>query len=268
MEALALPSLVNELSPGRVEVDAVLATDQPMEAYGGIRLSVEALHQLAQQVMQPGAEMVVNHDSTRPLNPSNVHAEVRWNERGWHEVFISFEADADAWAEFQAGTSALGVPGGMSFATCVTLATGGSGDRPGVTISADAHHFSPADLQAAGVHLLPTLDVELQELFQFSSEPLARVLVEYSLEVVRAVPPDMLAALLYDAIKGFVRKRRDVGGTTTVDFCITETPDLRITRATVTTDSEAVALRAIEALGELGEGRYRWGGDDGPYVPV
>jgi hypothetical protein len=259
---------MDELSPGRVEVDAILATDQPVEAYGGIRFSVEALQQLAHQVMQPGAEMLVNHDSTRPLNPSNVHAEVRWNERGWHEVFIRFQADADAWAEFTAETSALGVPGGMSISTRTSLAIGGTGDRPAVKIAADAHHFSPADLEEAGMHLLPSVDVELQELFQFSTEPLARVVIEYGLEVVRAVPPDMLAALLYDSVKGLVRKRRDAGGKTTVDFSITETPGMRITRATVTTDSESVALKAIEALGELGEGRYRWGGYDGPYVPV
>jgi hypothetical protein len=259
---------MNELQPGRIEVQAILSTDQPVEAYGGIRLSVEALQQLAHQVMQPGAEMLVNHDRTRPLNASNIHAEVRWNERGWHEVFMLFEADAEAWAEFEAEKKALGAPGGMSFSTCAPLAKGGTGDRPVVTIAADAHHFSPADLEEAGMHLLPVVDVELEELFQFSSEPPAKVLIEYGIEVVRAVPPDMLAAFLYDSLKGLIRKRRDAGGQTTVDFSITETPEVRITRATVTTDSETVALRAIEALVELGAGRHTWDGDDGPYIPV
>ena len=81
-------------------------------------------------------------------------------------------------------------------------------------------------------------------------------------------PPDMLAALLFDSLKGLIRKRRDAGGRTTVDFSITETPEVRITRATVTTDSETVALKPIEALGELGSGRYQFDGDDGPYSPV
>ncbi|MEY2582784.1 MAG: hypothetical protein QOE09_2633 [Ilumatobacteraceae bacterium] len=259
---------MNEPTPGRIEVEAILTTDQPVEAYGGIRLSVEALHQLADQVMQPGAEMVLNHDRTRPLNASNVHAEVRWNERGWHEVVMVFEADAAAWAEFEAEKKALGAPGGMSFSTCAPLATGGTGDRPVVRIAADAHHFSPADLEEAGMQLLPVVDVELQELFQFSSEPPAKVLIEYGIEVARAVPPDMLAAFLYDSLKGLIRKRRDGGGKTTVDFSVTETPGVRITSATITTDSETVALRAIEALRELGSGRYKWEGDDGPYAPV
>jgi hypothetical protein len=259
---------MDELPPNRVEVHAILATDQPLAAYGGFRLTVKALHQLAHQVMQPGAEMVVNHDRTRPVNASNVHAAVRWNERGWHEVALSFEADAKACAQFEAENMALGAPGGMSFSTCAPLAKGGTGDRPVVTIAGDAHHFSPADIEEAGMHLLAVVDVELEELFQFSSEPLAKVLVEYGCEMARTVPPDMFASLLYNSLRGLIRKRRDAGGKTIVDFSITETPEVRITRATVTTDSETVALRAIKALGELGGGSYRWDGDDGPFVPT
>jgi hypothetical protein len=259
---------VDDLTPGRVEVLAILATDQPVEAYGGMRLSIEALHQIAHQVTRPGMEMLVNHDQSRPLNASNVHAEVRWNDRGWNEVAMHFEADAEGWAEFEAEKKALGVQGGMSFSTCVSLAVGGTGGRPLVTIAGDAHHFSHGDLEEAGKYLLPVVDVEIQALFQFSSEPPAKVLIEYAFELARAIPPDMFASLLYDSLIGLVRKRRNAGGKTIVDFSITESPGLRVTRATVTTDSESVALRAIEALGGLLSGRFKWDGDDGPYVAV
>lgn len=47
---------------GRVEVSAILATDQPMDAYGGIRLSANALDQLANQVMQPGSNALAHRD--------------------------------------------------------------------------------------------------------------------------------------------------------------------------------------------------------------
>ncbi len=255
-------------APDRVEVEAILATDQRIEAYGGIRLTVEALQQLAEQVMRPGSEMLVNHDRARPLNASHVRAEVVWDERGWHKVVMSFESDAAAWAEFEAEKTALGAPGGMSFSTCAPLAEGGTGNRPQVTMAGDAHHFSPADLEQAGMHLLPVVDVHLQELFQFSSEPVAKVIVEYGVELLASVPADMFAALLYDALKGLIRKRRDAGGNTTVDFIITETPEVRDVRATVTTDSEAVALAAIDALRELGAGRYKWDDHAGTYVPV
>jgi hypothetical protein len=137
-----------------------------------------------------------------------------------------------------------------------------------VTIAADAHHFSPADLEEAGMHLLPVVDVELEELFQFSAEPIAKVLIEYGFEVMQSIPADMLASLIYDLLKGLIGKRRASGGKTTVDFCVTETAGARVIRATVTTDSEAAALRAVEALGELRDGRYQWNGEDGPNVPV
>ncbi|MBI4884755.1 MAG: hypothetical protein HY826_11960 [Actinobacteria bacterium] len=179
-----------------------------------------------------------------------------------------FEADAETWGQFEAEKQEGGVPGGMSFAMTSPLAKGGTGGRPVVKIGADAHHFSPADLEEAGMQLLPTLDVELDELSQFSTEPPAKVFIEYGLEVLRTVPSDLLAALLYDALKGLIRKRRSSGGKTTLDFVVSETPGLRLTSATLSTESDAVALKALEAFVQIGPGRYRWDGDDGPFVSM
>lgn len=256
---------MGDLPNGRVEVQAILATDQPLTAYGGIQLSLEALHQLAEHAMRPGAEMLVDHDRSRPLNASNVHAHVRWNEGGWHEVFMQFEADGEAWSAFDAERAALGVRGGMSFSTFAPLGSGGTGDRPAITLAGDAHHFSSEDLRQSGSLLLPAFDVELKHLYQFSSEPLAKVVVEYAIEILRATPPDLLASLIYDALKGLIAKRRKAGGTTTVDFLVTESEGVRLTRATVTTDSEAVALRAIEAWTHLAPGGYAWDEESGTY---
>jgi hypothetical protein len=249
---------MNEPPAGRVFAKAILATDHEIPAYNGFRLSVDALRQLANAVMGGGMEMLVQHDLSRPLNASDVHAEVRWNEQGWHEVLLEFEADEEAWNQFEAERIAAGAPGGMSFSFFAPLSRAGTGDRPTIVLGGDAHHFSPADLEEAGTRLLPLADVELKELFQFSHEPLAKVVVEYGWEVLKATPPDMLASFLADALRGLIGKRRDAGGKTVVDFIITETEDERVVRATVTTDSDEVAIKAIEALGRLGVGRYRW----------
>jgi hypothetical protein len=100
----------------RVEVEAIVATDQPLAAYGGIRVDESMLHDIAEAVRSGSLPMLIGHDIRRPLNPTVLDAQVRQNSDGYKEVWIRFTVDADAWAQFEEELAASGAPGGFSFA--------------------------------------------------------------------------------------------------------------------------------------------------------
>src|SRR5690348_11091337 len=99
----------------RREVEAIVATDHPIAAYGGIQVSEAVLRNLAEAIRSGSIPMFIGHDIRRPLNPTVLDAQVRQRPDGYKEVWMSFTVDADAWAEFEKDRAASGGPGGFSF---------------------------------------------------------------------------------------------------------------------------------------------------------
>ena len=248
-----------------VTVDAILATDELLPAYGGFKLAREALDRYAESFMRRD-HLTIAHDSTRPIAIRNVVAGVRLNAAGNNEVWASFEAAADGWAEFEAERIAHGAPGGFSF-TYAERYGEVRAHRPGqqqITVSADAHHFSPDDLATAAMALGPIADVDVNRLYQFSHVPPARAIVEFGIGLLESIPADLLASFLYDCIKVFIFRRKQAGGSTTVEMLVYDDGDSRRTTMSVTTDSELVALEALRAGMAIATqpGRYVWRNDD------
>jgi hypothetical protein len=251
----------------RVRVTAIIATDHPVAAYGGIQLSREALEEIADAVRSNRFPMLVQHDATRPLNAHVIDSQVRERADGHCEVWAEFDADREAWESYERDRDAAGAPGGMSIAFMRPYGVfkgEGSAHREIVQIAADAFHFSDEDLADAGQVLAPYVDVQVQRLYQLSGEPPVKVVLEYGQTLLESLPPALFAALVWETLRGFIRKARDRGQSTIIDVRITETKGSRIVDAIVQTDSDEVAEHAVEKLSNLASknGRFRWIGDD------
>jgi hypothetical protein len=247
-----------------IRVTSIVATDDALSAYGGILLDRVALEQIAASLRSNRVEMIVSHDLTRPLNATVIDAQVRGRNDGHYEVWVEFDADREAWEEYEHEREAAGAPGGMSigFGAPFGAFEGVAPDRPLVQIAADAFHFSEEDLAESGLPLAPYADVHVSQLFQLSAEPPVKVVLEYGLGLLASLPPELLGALVWDSVRGFVQKARSRGRRTIMDFHIDDRAGTRTVSAVVETDSDDVAKEAINRMADLWEesGRYQWDG--------
>ena len=229
-----------------MEVDAIVATDQPVSAYGGIRLGESALHDVAEAIRSGSLPMLIEHDIRRPLNPAILDTQVRQRSDGYKEVWIRFAVDADAWAQFEAELAASGAPGGFSFAFSEPIA-----DLPAlaaesvvpVALEADASHWSDEDLLAAAEDLRAIGSVHVGRRYQFALEPLAVVALTL---VLAPILTGLITNTLYDGLKRFLRP----GRRTIFQFRV-ERQDGRIVDARLETDEPDVLRHAIGAFDRL-----------------
>lgn len=229
-----------------VEVEAVVATDQPLPAYGGVRVDESVLYDLTEAIRSGSLPMLVGHDIRRPLNPTILDAQVRGRSDGYKEAWIRFTVDADAWAEFEEELAASGAPGGFSFAFSEPIAnlpvlTGDS--VASVAIEADASHWSDADLLAAAEDLQAVGPVHVGRRYQFAFEPLAVVVLTL---VLVPILTGLVTNALYDALKRFLRQ----GRSTIFQFRV-EREDGSRADARLETEDPEVLRHAIEAFGQL-----------------
>jgi hypothetical protein len=131
----------------------LLATTDPIPAYGGIQLALEALESIA-QTLNSGAPVTTRlfHDAREPLHIENVSAEVRQRGDGEHELWIEFDVEEEGWEKYESERDARGAPGGLSFTITELFAELRSDDESvpvTVVVAADAHHFSDNEIAAA-----------------------------------------------------------------------------------------------------------------------
>jgi hypothetical protein len=229
-----------------VEVEAVVATDQPLPAYGGVRVDESVLYDLTEAICSGSLPMLVGHDIRRPLNPTILDAQVRGRSDGYREVWIRFTVDAGAWAEFEEELAASGAPGGFSFAFSEPIAnlpvlTGDS--MAPVAIEADASHWSDADLLAAAGDLQAVGPVHVGRRYQFAFEPLAVVVLTL---VLVPILTGLITNALYDGLKRFLRQ----GRSTIFQFRVEREGGSSID-ARLETDDPEVLRHAIEAFDRL-----------------
>jgi hypothetical protein len=192
----------------RVEVEAIVATDQPLPAYGGVRVDESVLHDLAEAIRSGSLPMLIGHDIRRPLSPTVLDAQVRQKPDGYKEVWIKFTVNADAWAQFGEELAASGAPGGFSFAASEPIA-----DLPALTaesvapvaLEADASHWSDEDLLAAAGDLRAIGSVHVGRRYQFALEPIAVVVLTL---VLAPILTGLITSALYDGLKRFLRPGR------------------------------------------------------------
>jgi len=185
-----------------------MATTELIPAYGGIQRSREELEAIAQVLRSQSIPARLFHDAREPLYVDNVDAGVQERADGEYELWIEFDAEEEGWAKYEAERDALGVPGGISFTLAETFAELESRTGPGpvsVAVAADAHHFSDDQILAAAAEFSGASSVKVSRLKQFSAVPTALVLIQFVLQEGAQIPPGLISAWLYDALRHFRR---------------------------------------------------------------
>ena len=230
----------------RVEVDAIVATDHPLSAYGGIRIADRVLHELADGIRSGALPMLVEHDIRRPLRPHILDVQVRSRPDGFKEVWVRFTVEASAWAEFNTEVETAGGPGGFSFAATERIGElSAAGDRTttSIEIDADASYWNDETLLNAAAQLRAVGPVRVARRYQFALEPLAVVAVTF---VIAPILAGLAANALYDGLKRFLRPKKP----TIFQFRV-ENADGTSANARVETDNAEVLKRAIDSFDQI-----------------
>lgn len=227
-------------------VKTILTTTQAIPAYGGIRLSVEVLEQLAEAVRTQSIPMMRQHDSRTQFRVSNVQAGVRERPDGEYEAWAEFDVDDEDWAAYQSEIAESGGPGGMSFSMSQPFARLAGPEPLTIRIAADAHHFSDEQLIDAGNAIGPVASVELERLYQFSVVPPALVVLQLLGDPANQVFLSVLSNCVYDAIKGFFRAGKPGPA---IELQVVDNAEGRRMSAHIPNGSDAdTAKRAIKAF--------------------
>ncbi len=225
----------------------VLATTDPIPAYGGFRLELENLESLAQSLRSQSVPMRSFHDAREPLYVENVDAEIRQRPDGEYQLWVEFDVEEEGWARYEADREARGAPGGLSFTITATIGQLTSEPIPGlasIEIAADAHHFSDDEILATADEFANAGNVKASRLYQFSAVPAALVLIQFVFQELAQIPPGIISAWLYDAWQHF-RRPGQPDPALTMEFI--EGP--RKTTASIPASIDpTIAVRAIEAI--------------------
>lgn len=194
----------------RRRLQAVVASSHPIEAYGGIQLPPHAMDEIAQRITSGEMPMLFAHDLGRPAHARNARAWTEPTGDGFVRVVAEFDVDAEAWAKFERELAEAGVEGlgGMSISFMGPLE--GEPLPEGHTIlAADAHHFTDDEI-ALAVAKLRQLDPEAggERLYQLSVIPPLKVVVDLVLDGALAIGLSVVAAGIYDALRGLIRPGR------------------------------------------------------------
>lgn len=236
-----------------IRVHARVATTHALPAYGGIRLSEQAIHQMAEALADGQTRMTFQHDMARPVNPTNVEAGVETMEDGELAAWVEFDVDQEKWEVYEREKQAAGAPGGFSYATTQIFAT--RGDSPyDITISADAAHFDWQSLTQAAHESLPEdMSVELRELFQFSWAPDPKVMIEIGMALLTNTPTDLIEIYLIQLtewLRGHLARSNE-SAVPTFELRVHRTPGTKTTEMKITSADGDSLAKAMQAVPEI-----------------
>jgi hypothetical protein len=191
-----------------VTVVARIAGTAPMEKYGGVALDVRVLHQMATALNAGGLPMNFGHSPLEPIEVKNVQAAVVETEDGQQALDATFDVDADAWARVQERFDEAGVRGGFSFSAGEKQLGAASGEKPIVSLAADAAAFTDEDRAAAWRFLEQSGPAEVSRLYQFDAQEILRVIVDVW-AIAGPFIVNVASSGIYDALKLLVQRHRD-----------------------------------------------------------
>ena len=239
-----------------VAVRSVLASTDPIPAYGGIAISRGALEGMAESLNSGTIPMTANHDSRQGIRARNAVAGVREKSSGAFELFMSFEVHPDDWEKY-------GHLPGMSHTAIEAIRVDEVAQSSIVaSFSADAAWFDDGVIVSASRAVQSAIGqnsaienpgVLPSRVYQFSIVPDARIIIETSLVLFVALGPNLVASAIWDGLKlAYARRRIPKGGKasakTTVEIKI-DNGQSSIT-ACVNTDDSAVAKEALQVFGD------------------
>lgn len=167
------------------------------------------MDQVAEAVASGVMPMHFGHDISRPVFVSEVETGVEPLDDGQFAAWAEFNVDADVWAAYEAEVAAAGAPGGMSISFTGPLSGRSLASESPLVVAADGHHFDEEEIEAA-VAILGRLGPGSggEVLYQFSYEPIAKIVIDVVWPVVMSLGPNIVASAIYDAARSFFRPGR------------------------------------------------------------
>jgi hypothetical protein len=233
----------------------VIASTRPVAKYPGVRLSVEALRQMRDNLAAGQIPMAFDHDVTRPLR--GVVLEPRIEADGDHYRLVGeLEIEQDDWDYMQARFAQAGVGGGFSFSATEQQAhLDGPPDMPPLMLSADAAAYSDEQRLRAGAMLARVAPVEVNRLYQFNVDAATIMLA-----IVVPMLVNLSTSFMYDALKDALlellggREKRDDERAPLASSRVQlelEHEDGRKQYALIESDDPELVRAAIDSLGRV-----------------
>jgi hypothetical protein len=232
-----------------VEVAAIIATDDPMTAYGGIRLTRPALEKVAEALKNGKLRPGWHHDPRIPATFTVIDSGLRETPEGGLQVWATLRVERSEWDEFQSGLPD-GALGGMSitFTERIThIDTALADNAVSFQIAADAQHWTDEEIVTAGETIAAVGSVDIERRYELAIDPnaVAYLGVVFT-QVVLPTLDGVLGAAIYDAMKRFLRPNGDK----TIFHFEVELPDRKAMGYVETHDPE-VLKRAMDSFDRL-----------------
>lgn len=210
-----------------------------MAAYGGTTFPEEFVRSMEHQV--ESATLGLHHDPRRRLDARLVATSLERDADGYLQLVLTYEVDEDAWLAGGGGTTT-----GFSFTGYVRF-LGLDELDPRVSIAADAHWFSDAQLKQAFDSLKRAHDsVSAFRLYQFAAEPEALVTLNFVLSQLVAIGPGVAASWIYDALKNFLGTKPS-----TFSIEVSDATTGKTARAYLRTSSPRLLRHAMDTLPDV-----------------
>lgn len=196
----------------RKTLKIVVATNRPIEAYGGVQLSEKVLEQLAEQLRGNLLPLVNNHDPMQQWEAQCLSAVVIDLPDGAKAVEAEFEVDATDWGALEADWVSINAPGGISFAGGETIAEleaiNPMGSGVLFNIAGDAAYFSDDSLEEAASKLTGLGSVKIQRVYQFAAAPACRIIVDFT-NIALSIGANTIAAALWAGLVHLLKHRKN-----------------------------------------------------------
>ncbi len=193
---------------GREVIEGFLLTSEVIPLYGRAVLTEDDVRHIFEGYRDQPLAMLLDHNDLTPSTARVLASELRRTDQGDLGIYIQVEVDPDEVGErfgFSIGFSQR------------RFGAGEEGSRPIVELSADAYHFTEGDLTSAADVLRTEFRVGGGLYYQFQEIPPASIVLVFLVETIRAIPSNVLADLLVQALGRFTRNRSD-GEPTTFKF--------------------------------------------------
>lgn len=233
-------------------------TGDSIEAYGGVKIPVESLQSLADQVNSTGIPWHVDHNMAQPLRVRSFEAFVESRPDGIYELRFEAELHQDdvPWIETHAKMSAT------VMAPLARDRKAKQHDGAHLRISADHAWFTDDSLIEAENQLtsngIDKEDIQVERAYQFGFYPDPQIFIEVFYPFFQSMAPNVL----WDAIKALFLRRRD-----SIDSDV-DTPSVinisvvdgeRSVTGIVSTTDQAVAQQAIDSINKATEAFFQSG---------
>lgn len=234
---------------GWVEIEGVLMTTEPIEAYGGVQFHLETLESIVAQLESGEVPLAIDHDHAQELRARSLGARILPRPDGFHELRVK-------WAVHPEDAQAVQSRRGLSAA--ITHEIPGR-DKPAIVegeVTGDHAWFADDVIEHAGEILAiggPRRDrIHVARLLQFSFIPDAQIYLAAFIETASTVGIGILTNAMWDALKFLLANRRTPPGADPLAptrINLEMRSEGRKFKAVVETSDPEVAREAVESFG-------------------